>query len=69
MMLSFVAAAVGACSIALGLGSTHWQLFTCELLSALAFVMIRHKSKSLSIDRFRVLVDVALFTPLLFLPF
>lgn len=69
MMLSFAAAAIASCSIALGLGRAHWQLFTCELLSSLAFVMIRLKSKSLSIDRFRVLVDVALFTPLLFLPF
>jgi hypothetical protein len=68
--LSFIAAAIALCLlVTAGFGRSHWQLLTSEAVSALAFVWIRHKGESLSIDQFRVLVDLALFTPLLFLPF
>jgi hypothetical protein len=69
MLLALVTAAVAVCLMVSGFGRAHWQLLTAELLSALAFALIRFKNKSLSIDQFRVLVDIALFTPLLFLPF
>ena len=61
---------IGASALSLlvfGTGHTTWQLVTSELLSALAFGAIWHKGETLSIDRFRVLMDVALFTPALFL--
>ena len=69
ILLSLLAAAVALCLIASGFGRQSWQLLAAELLSALAFVWIRRKGESLSIDQFRVLVDVALFTPVFFLPF
>ena len=68
-LLSLVAAAASLGFILAGFGRPHWQLLTSELLSALAFALIRYKEDSLSIDQFRVLVDIALFTPLFFLPF
>jgi hypothetical protein len=69
MLLSLFTAAVALGLMVSGFGRSHWQLLTSELLSALAFALIRYKQDSLSIDQFRVLVDVALFTPLFFLPF
>ncbi|HEV2245460.1 MAG TPA: hypothetical protein VGW37_02305 [Terriglobia bacterium] len=67
MLLSLVAAAIASIYSISGYGRLHWQVPAAELLSALAFTVIRSKEKSLSIDQFRVLVDVALFTPILFL--
>lgn len=67
MLLAFVSAAMSSILMASGFGRTHWHLLMAELLSAMAFALIRFKSTSISIDRFRVLVDVALFTPLLLL--
>ena len=69
MLLSLVAAALCLGLMVSGFGRPHWQLLSAELLSAVAFAFIRYKMESLSIDQFRVLVDMALFTPLLFLPF
>ena len=69
LLLSLVAAAICLGLMVSGFERPHWQLLPAELLSAVAFALIRYKRESLSIDRFRVLVDVALFTPLLFLPF
>jgi hypothetical protein len=69
MLLSLAVAAVALGLFLAGVGRSHWQLLTSELLSALAFALIRYKEESLSIGRFRVLVDIALFTPLFFLPF
>jgi hypothetical protein len=69
ILLSFIAAAIALGLIASGFGRSSWQLLASELLSALAFAWIQHKEKSLSIDQFRVLVDLALFTPIFFLPF
>ncbi len=68
-LLSFVIAAVAVGLILAGVGRSHWQLLAAESLSALAFALIRYKEESLTIDQFRVLVDIALFTPLFFLPF
>jgi hypothetical protein len=65
--LSLGAAAVALGLIVSGFGRGHWQLQAAELLTALAFALIRYKEKSLSIDQFRVLVDIALFTPIFFL--
>jgi hypothetical protein len=67
VLLSLVTAAVTLGLMVSGFGHPYWQLLMSELLSALAFILIRYKQDSLSIDQFRVLVDVALFTPLLFL--
>ncbi|HET9177685.1 MAG TPA: hypothetical protein VFQ24_04925 [Terriglobia bacterium] len=66
-LLSLVAAAIAATYMISGYGRLHWQIPAAELLSALAFTLIRYKEKSLAIDQFRVLVDVALFTPAIFL--
>ncbi len=68
-LLSLLAAAVALCLIASGFGHRGWHLLAAELLSALLFAWIHRKGESLSMDHFRVLVDVALFTPLFFLPF
>lgn len=66
-LLSLVAA-IGALSlIVFGFWRAQWQLPAAELLSALAFAFIRYKQQTLSIDQFRVLVDIALFTPIFFL--
>ncbi|MEJ2007585.1 MAG: hypothetical protein P8Z30_05400 [Acidobacteriota bacterium] len=67
--ITFATAVIAAGLIASGFGRPTWQLLTCELVSALALALIRYKHKSLSTDKFRVLMDLALFTPLLFLPF
>ncbi len=69
LLLSIAVAAVCLCLMVPGFEHPHWQLLAAESLSAVAFALIQYKRESLSIDRFRVLVDVALFTPLLFLPF
>src|SRR5690242_12733179 len=67
MLLSLVAAAMASLYLISGYGRLHWQVPAAELLSALAFAVIRSREKALSIDQFRVLVDVALFTPIFFL--
>ena len=69
MLISFVIAAVALGFILVEVGGAQWQLSAAELISALAFVLIRYKKDALSIDQFRVLVDIALFTPLFFLGF
>lgn len=69
LLLSLAIAAVALGIILAGMGVSHWQLLAAALLSALAFAIIRYKEESLSIDQFRVLVDIALFTPLVFLAF
>ena len=69
MLLAIAVAAVVIGLVVSGFDRSHWQIFAAELLSALAFALIRYKQQTLSIDQFRVLVDAALFTPLLFLPF
>lgn len=66
-LLSIVAAALAAIYLISGYGRLDWQIPAAELLSAVAFAVIRYKEKSQSIDQFRVLVDVALFTPIFFL--
>jgi hypothetical protein len=69
MLLSLVAAAAALGLMLAGTGHSHCQLLAAELLSALAFALIRYQEESLSIEQFRVLVDIALFTPLFFLAF
>ncbi len=69
MLLSLVIAAICFGLMVSGFERSHWQLLAAELLSAIAFASIRRKMESFSVDQFRVVVDVALFTPLLFLPF
>ena len=69
LWMTFAVALLLACLIASGFGRSHRELLTAELLSALAFALIRYKDKALSIDQFRVLVDLALFTPIFFLIF
>ncbi len=69
LWLTFAVALLVAGLIASGFGRPHRELLAAELLSALAFALIRYKNKSLSTDQFRVLVDLALFTPIFFLAF
>jgi hypothetical protein len=69
LLLSFAIAAIALGLILTGFGRAHQQLLAAELVSALALALVRYMEESLSIDQFRVLVDIALFTPLLFLPF
>jgi len=69
LWLTFAAAVVVAGLMASGFGRAHRELLAAELLSALAFALIRYKDKSLSTDQFRVLIDLALFTPIFFLAF
>jgi hypothetical protein len=69
MVLSLAVAATALILIVSRFGRVQWQLLAAEFLSSLAFILIRHKEKSLSIDQFRVLIDVALFTPIFFLTF
>lgn len=69
MPITLVTSAVAACLVVPGLEHTTWQLPASELLSALALALFRYKDTSLSTEKFRVLMDLALFTPLLFLPF
>ncbi|HET7214799.1 MAG TPA: hypothetical protein VFL79_14495 [Terriglobia bacterium] len=68
----FQSISIGVAALALGfvlveISDIHWRLSAAEVLSALAFALVRYKEDSFSIDQFRVLVDIALFTPLLFL--
>lgn len=65
--ITLASAIAAACLIGVGFAHPTTQLLASELLSAFAFVLIRFKEKSLSTDKFRVLMDLALFTPLLFL--
>jgi hypothetical protein len=67
LLISIATAAVALGFVLVEVGGGRWQLSAAEMLSALAFALIRYKLESLSIDRFRVLVDIALFTPLFFL--
>ena len=69
LWIAFAIAILVAGLIASGIGRAHRELLASELMSALALALIRYKDKSLSIDQFRILVDIALFTPLLFLLF
>lgn len=66
-LLSLLAAAIAAIYMVSEHGRLHWQLAAAELLTAVGFTFIRYQEQSLSIDQFRVLVDVALFTPIFFL--
>ena len=67
LLLSLAIAAVALGFILVEVGGTQWLVPAAELLSALAFALINYKQESLSIDQFRLLVDIALFTPLFFL--
>jgi hypothetical protein len=67
MKLSLAVAAVALGLIVSEFGRPHWRLPAAELLSALTFTLIQYQKESLSIDQFRVLVDIALFTPIFFL--
>lgn len=67
LLLSLVAAAIAGIYMVSAHGRLHWQIPAAEVVSALAFTLIRNKEQSLSIDQFRVLADVALFTPIFFL--
>ena len=69
ILLALITAAATVCLMVFEPGRSQRWLLTSEMLSALAFALIRYKDQSLSIDQFRVLVDLALFTPVLFLPF
>lgn len=66
-LISIAIAAVALGFVLVEVGDAHWRLSAAEVLSALAFALIQYKEESLSIDQFRVLVDIALFTPLFFL--
>lgn len=65
--LAFAVGTIPLVLMASGLGRMHWQILAAELFSALAFTLIRFKEKTISLDQFRVLLDVALFTPIFFL--
>jgi hypothetical protein len=52
-----------------GSGHSDWRLPAAEILSAAAFVALGLEEEKISPDKFRVLMDLALFTPALFLPF
>ena len=65
---------IGIAAVTLGfvlveVSDAYWRLSAAEVLSALAFALVRYKEEAFSIDQFRVLVDIALFTPLIFLVF
>jgi hypothetical protein len=67
LLISIATAAVALGFVLVEVGGGQWQISAAEMLSALAFALIRYKKESLSIDQFRVLMDIALVTPLLFL--
>lgn len=67
LLISIATGAIALGFVLVEVGGGRWQLSAAELMSALAFALIRYKQESLSIDQFRVLVDIALFTPLFFL--
>lgn len=67
MLIMFATAVVTVCLFATGFGRSSWELLASELLSAVALGLFRYKEGSLSTGKFRVLMDLALFTPLLFL--
>ena len=69
LLLSTSIAALALGFILVEAGNGLWQVPAAEVLSALAFALICYKKKLLSIDQFRVLVDIALLTPLFFLAF
>jgi hypothetical protein len=67
LLITIATGAVALGFVLVEVDGGRWQLSAAEMLSALAFALIRYKQESLSIDQFRVLVDIALFTPLFFL--
>jgi hypothetical protein len=66
LTLAAGAAALAAAGILLA-GGVNWRLAAAEILSAGAFMLLDSWGEKISLDIFRVLMDVALFTPLLFL--
>jgi|GEM_PF-213285 hypothetical protein len=66
-LLCFIIGVSALGSLVFAAAHSAWQLPASELLSAFAFALIWRQGESLSIDRFRVLMDVALFTPVLFI--
>ena len=68
MTLVAGATALGAAGILLA-GGGNWRLPVAEILSAGAFVLLDFWGEKISLEIFRVLMDVALFTPLLILAF
>jgi hypothetical protein len=70
MILVASATALVTVGIALANPSgSDWMLPVAETLSAAAFVVLGFAGEKISPDKFRVLMDLALFTPTLFLVF
>lgn len=67
LTLAAGAAALGAAGMLLAGGEA--RLAVAEIFSAGGFVLLDFWGEKISLDVYRVLMDVALFTPLLFLPF
>lgn len=64
-----VMALVAAGTLVTGFENAAWRLAVAEILSAGAFALLDLRGDRISLEKFRVLMDVALFTPVLFLPF
>ena len=61
-------AIISLCFIPANSGNLAWPLLAAETLSAAVFAALGLRSQLLSTDQFRVLMDLALFTPILFFP-
>ena len=68
ILVASVTALLAAGISVTGRGHRDWMLPAAEGLSAAAFALLGHKEEKISPDKFRVLMDLALFTPVLFLP-
>ena len=68
MTLAASATALAAAGILLA-GGANWRLPVAEILSGVAFMLLDFRGEKISLEKFRVLMDVALFTPVLFFPF
>ena len=69
MILAASVTALLAAGIAVAArGHLDWKLPAAEGLSAATFALLGYREEKISPDKFRVLMDLALFTPLLFLP-
>ena len=68
ILVASVTALLAAMVAIAGRGYLDWMLPAAEGLSAATFVLLGYKEEKISPDKFRVLMDLALFTPVLFLP-
>jgi hypothetical protein len=67
--LTLTAGAAALAAAAVLARGGNWRLPLAEILSAGAFMLLDFWGERIPLEKFRVLMDVALFTPLLFLQF